>query len=134
MLSGFNFLKRSDIMIDEKDVFSAFSGDNNIGDIITKINNQISKRYHEITEYLLICDIIDIYNDKYKNYDDYKKHMEDIIEKQKNESDSSFDVLMCSFKLNINIKPIILSKSTYEDIKNKKNYDLLNNIFAKKEE
>lgn len=121
-------------MIDEKDVFSAFFEHNNIGDMITKINNQISKKYHEITEYILICDIIDIYNGKYKNYDDYKKHMEDIIKKQRDESDPSLDVLMCSFKININVEPIILSESTYEDIKNKKNYDILNNIFTKKEE
>lgn len=119
-------------MIDEKDVFSAFSKDNNIGDMITEINNQISKKYYEITEYILICDIIDIYNDKYKNYDDYKKHMDDIIEKQRNESDPSLDVLAYSFR--INVEPIILSKSTYEDIKTKKNCDMLNNIFTKKEE
>lgn len=121
-------------MIDEKILFSDMSKSNEISDMITEIHNQISKKYHEITEYIFICNIIDIYNDKYKNYDDYKKHMEDIIKKQRDESDPSFDALLCSLKININVEPIILSESTYEDIKNKKNYDKLRDALAIKEE
>ena len=121
-------------MIDKKDVFFAFSEDNNIGDMITKIHDKISKEYYEKREYMLICDIINIYNGKYKNYDDYKKHMEDIIKKQRNESDHSLDALAFSIRVNINVEPIILSESTYEDIKNKKIYDGLRDILAIKEE
>ena len=121
-------------MMDKKDVFSAFSEDNNISDMINKIHDKISKKYYEITEYILICDIIDIYNGKYENYDDYKKHMEDIIKKQRSESDPSVDILLYSFKIDINVEPIILSESTYEDIKNKKIYDGLRDILAIKEE
>ncbi len=121
-------------MIDEKDVFSAFSEDNNIGDMITKIHDKISKEYYEKREYMLICDIINIYNGKYKNYDDYKKHMEDIIKKQRSESDPSLDALAFSIRVNINVEPIILSESTYENIKIKKFCDRLTSIFTKKEE
>ena len=121
-------------MIDKKDVFSAFSEDNNISDMITKIYDKISKEYHEKREYMLISDIIDIYNGKYKNYDDYKKHMEDIIKDQRNESDPTLDALAFSIRVNINVEPIILSESTYEHIRIEKFFSRLSSVITEKEE
>ena len=63
----------------------------------------------------MVEDIIDIYNHKYKNYEDYVRTMKYLIEEaKKRNNETTFKPNDLVIKKQFYIEPVILSKNVFE--------------------
>ena len=92
--------------------------DNENGDLIKNIVNEINIELNKANTRLLISDAIDIYNGKYFCYDTYKE----IITKENNKYDSLQNIDFDNHKTNFTFyaKHIILDEFVFNTIINEK--------------
>lgn len=89
----------------------AFKCDYNFSDLIAEMYREAEKK----KESLMVEDIIDIYNHKYKNYEDYVRTMKYLIEEaKKRNNETTFKPNDLVIKKQFYIEPIILSKNVFE--------------------
>lgn len=89
----------------------AFKCDFNFSDLIAEMYREAEKK----KESLMVEDIIDIYNHKYKNYEDYIRTIKYLIEEAKKKNNESiFKPNDLMIRKQFYIEPVILSKNVFE--------------------
>lgn len=89
----------------------AFKCDFSFSDLIAEMYSEAERK----RESLMVEDIIDIYNHKYKNYEDYVRTMKYLIEEaKKRNNETTFKPNDLVIKKQFYIEPVILSKNVFE--------------------
>ena len=82
---------------------------------INKTINKIEEEQLLLKQKILVRDIIDIYNHKYSNYNDYRKEKQNLLEAIKNEEEKQMmNIKENNYCIKFYVHPVIIEKEIFD--------------------
>jgi len=83
--------------------------------MLDKLIDELAQKQSLKKDQMLIEDVIDIYNHKYKNYDDYYKQKQNLLEAiRREEENQMMNIKENNYLIKLYVHPVILDKEIFD--------------------